>query len=103
MSKREQQQKIKEQKQLAAKQRDRTKRLALKVIVFAVAPLFLAFVLYTLFNQGPTYSPIEIAESDHIRGTTSNPVSIVVYADFQCPACATEHQTMMQAWPRISD
>jgi protein-disulfide isomerase len=103
MSKREQQRKIKEEKQQAAKQRDKTKRLALKVFVFGVAPALIVFVLYTLFSQGPTYSPVEIADNDHIRGAANNPVSIVVYADFQCPDCATENQTMTQAWPSIRD
>lgn len=103
MSKREQQRKIKEQKQQAAKQRERTKKMALKVFSFGIAPLLVVFVLYTLFTQGPTYSTIEIADNDHIRGTIENPVTIVVYADFQCPACATEHQTMSQLWPSIRD
>lgn len=103
MSKREQQRKIKEQKQKAAKQREQTKQLMFKVATFGVAPILVLLVLYTLFSQGPTYSPVEIAESDHVRGRNNNPVSIVVYADFQCPACATEHETMTQVWPEIRD
>ena len=99
MSKREQQKKIKEQKQAAAEQRDRAKKIGLKVFTFAIAPALLVLVLYTLFTQGPTYSPVEISDSDHIRGTAENSVTIVVYADFQCPACATEHQAMTQLWP----
>ena len=103
MSKREQQKKIKEQKQAAAEQRDRAKKIGLKVFTFAIVPALLLLVLYTLFTQGPTYSPVEISDSDHIRGTAENSVTIVVYADFQCPACATEHQAMTQLWPRIRD
>ena len=103
MSKRQQQKKIKEQKQAAAKQRDRAKKIGLKVFTFVITPALLLFVFYTLFTQGPTYSPVEISDSDHIRGTTENSVTIVVYADFQCPACATEHQTMTQLWPSIRD
>lgn len=103
MSKREEQRKRKEEKQRAAKQREQTKQLVLKVGMFVVAPVLLLLVLYTLFSQGPTYSPVEIAENDHIRGRASNPVSIVVYADFQCPACATEHDNMTQVWPQIRD
>lgn len=103
MSKREEQRKRKEEKQRAAKQREQTKQLMLKVGMFVVAPVLLLLVLYTLFSQGPTYSPVEIAENDHIRGQASNPVSIVVYADFQCPACATEHDNMTQVWPQIRD
>jgi protein-disulfide isomerase len=103
MSKRDQQRKIKEQKQLAATQRQQTQKLMIKVGLFGVAPVLLLFVIFTLFSQGPTYSPIEIADNDHLRGVESNPVSIVVYADFQCPACATEHDTMTQIWPDLRD
>ena len=103
MGKREQQLKIKSQKQHAAKQREQSRRLLVKVALFGAAPVLLVFFLITLFSQGPTYSPIEIAETDWIRGQISNPVSIVVYADFQCPACATEHQAMTRLWPNISD
>ena len=46
MSKREQQKKIKEQKQAAAEQRDRAKKIGLKVFTFAIAPALLA-VSYT--------------------------------------------------------
>jgi protein-disulfide isomerase len=103
MGKRERQRKIKSQKQHTAKQHEQSRGLLIKVALFGVAPVLLLFFLYTLFSQGPTYSPVEIAENDHIRGQISNPVSIVVYADFQCPACATEHQAMTRLWPNISD
>lgn len=103
MGKREEQRKRKEAKQQAAKQRQQTMALLQKVMLYGVAPIILLFVVYTLMSQGPTYSPVEIAPNDHLRGDPDTPVSIVVYADFQCPACATEHQTMSQLWPRISD
>lgn len=103
MSKREQQRIVKEQKQQAAKKREQTKQVLFKIGTFGVAPLLVLFVLYTLLTQGPTYSPVEIAETDHVRGRSDNPVSIVVYADFQCPACATEHEDMTRVWPEIRD
>ena len=103
MSKREQQKKIKEQKQKAAKQKEQMQQMLFKVAMFGVAPLLVLFTIYTLLNQGPTYSPVEIADNDHIRGQGNNPVSIVVYADFQCPACATEHDDITRIWPDIRD
>jgi len=103
MGKRDEQRKRKEAKQKAAQQKARTQQTLQKLGLYIVAPLLALFVVYTLLSQGPTYSPVEIAENDHIRGDTSTPVSIVVYADFQCPACATEHQTMSQLFPSISD
>ena len=92
MSKREQQQKIKEQKQHASRQREQTRKLLIRVGMFGVAPVLLIFALVAIFSQGRIYSPVEIADNDHLRGVATTPVSIVVYADFQCPACATEHQ-----------
>jgi len=103
MGKREEQRKRKEQKQAAARQRAKTQQTLQKVGLYIVAPVLVLFIVFTLLNQAPTYSPVEIANSDHIRGNPATPVSIVVYADFQCPACATEHQTMAQLFPRISD
>ncbi|MDB3993239.1 DsbA family protein [Gammaproteobacteria bacterium] len=103
MSKREQQRKIKEQKQQAAKKRENVKGLASRIFMFAFLPLLVLFTVYILLNQEPVYSTVEIADSDHVRGTGNNPVNIVVYADFQCPACATEHQTLYRLWPSISD
>jgi protein-disulfide isomerase len=103
MSKREEQRKRKEEKQKAAQGREQARKLMMKIGMFGVAPILLLLTLYTLFNQGPTYSTVEIAESDHVRGTDTTPVSIVVYADFQCPACAKEHETMTRIWPKLRD
>lgn len=103
MSKREQQRKIKEKKQQAAKKRQNLRSIASRILLFAFLPLLVLFTAYILLNQDPVYSTVEIADNDHVRGTGDNPVKIVVYADFQCPACATEHQTMSRLWPSISD
>lgn len=103
MNKRDQQRKNKEAKQQAAAQREKTKKLLGKVALFGIAPVLALVVIVTLLTQGPTYSTVEIAESDHVRGLETNPVTIVVYADFQCPACATENTTMTQLWPDIRD
>ncbi len=103
MGKREEQKKRKEAKQAAAQQRQKTQQALQKVGLYIIAPVLALFIVYTLLSQGPTYSPVEIADTDHIRGNPSTPVSVVVYADFQCPACATEHQTMSQLFPGISD
>ncbi|PCJ27248.1 MAG: hypothetical protein COA96_03435 [SAR86 cluster bacterium] len=103
MDKRAQQKQRKEEKQRATAHREQTRALLLKFGMFGVAPILLLLTLYIVFNQGPTYSTVEIADNDHVRGISATPVSIVVYADFQCPACATEHQTMTRIWPNIRD
>lgn len=102
-NKRDEQRKRKEEKQRSAEQRAQTQKLMGKIGLFGVMPVLVILVLYTLFSQGPTYSPVEIAPNDHVRGDPSTPVSIVVYADFQCPACATEHQDMTRIWPQLRD
>ena len=103
MNKREQQRIIKEEKQRAARQREKISATVRKTVFFVVIPLLVVFIAYVLLNQGTTYSTTEIAENDHVREPGAKPVSIVVYADFQCPACATENQTILQAWPSIRD
>lgn len=103
MNKREQQKLKKQQKQQQAVRKQQNQKLAAKVSIYVVAPLFGLLVLFTLLSQGPTYSPVELADTDHIRGDQSTPVTITVYADFQCPACAQENQLMSRAWPSISN
>lgn len=102
-NKRDEQRKRKEEKQHSAEQKAKTRQLMTKVGLFGVLPLFVLLVLYTLISQGPTYSPVEIAPNDHVRGDPTTPVTIVVYADFQCPACATEHQDMTRIWPQLRE
>ena len=100
--KREDQRQRKLDKQNYAEKNKRNKGLAFKFALYGVLPLLGAITLFTLYSQGPTYSTVEIAPNDHVRGETESPVTLVVYADFQCPACATEHQAMMRIWPQVS-
>jgi len=102
-NKRDEQRKRKEAKQRAAEQRAQTQKLMGKIGMFGVLPILVLLLVYTLYSQGPTYSTVEIAPNDHIRGDPSTPVTIVVYADFQCPACATENQDMTRIWPQLRD
>jgi protein-disulfide isomerase len=102
MNKREQQKLIREQKQQAAqKKSERQKKLA-RIALVILAPLLLIGVLYGMLGQGTTYTPDQVAETDHVKGNPEG-ITLVVYADFQCPACAAEHQMMAMAWPRIQD
>lgn len=102
MNKREEQRKIREQKQKAAQMRNTRQKLIAKVATILLLPLLLITIIYALMGQGAVYAPDEIADIDHSRGNPEG-VKLVVYADFQCPACATEHNIVAQAWNAIAD
>lgn len=101
MNRREKQRQIREAKQKAAQQKQQRMQILGRLALYVALPVLLIFVAYVLFSQGPTYSPVEVAPNDHVFGDPETPVSIVVYADFQCPACATESQVMARIWSRI--
>ncbi|MBU2098591.1 MAG: DsbA family protein [Gammaproteobacteria bacterium] len=102
MNKREQQKLIREQKQQAAQKKDVAKKNLTRLALVILVPLIVIGVLYGLLGQGTAYPPDQVAASDHVKGNPDG-VTLVVYADFQCPACAAEHQMMAMAWPRIAD
>lgn len=37
-----------------------------------------------------------VTEEDHIRGASDAPVTVVVYADFQCPHCGAAHPNLTE-------
>lgn len=102
MNKREQQRLIREQKRQQADKRTKRNKLLTRLGLAIIVPLVVIGVLYGLMGQGQTYPPDQVAASDHTRGNPDGTV-LMVYADFQCPACAAEHLVMSQAWSRISD
>ncbi len=102
MNKREQQRLIREQKQQAAEKKAALQKNLTRLALVILVPLILIGVLYGLMGQGEVYPPDEIGPTDHVRGNPEADTTLVVYADFQCPACATEHRVMSQAWPRIA-
>jgi len=102
MNKREQQRLIREQKQKAAQQKQARQKSFSKIALVVAVPLLIIAVLYAILGQGKTYPPDQVAATDHVVGNPEG-IPLVVYADFQCPACAVEHQVMAMAWPRIQD
>ncbi len=100
MNKKERQRLIREQKRQAAARRARFRRMATRLAMVVLVPLVVIGVLYGLLAQGEAPGPDEVTETDHVRGNPDG-LTLVVYADFQCPACATEHRVINQAWPEI--
>ena len=72
-----------------------------RIVLVILIPLVVIGMLYGLLGQGTTYPPDQVAAIDHVKGNADG-VTLVVYADFQCPACAAEYQMMAMAWPRIA-
>jgi protein-disulfide isomerase len=101
MNKRDHQRLIREQKQQAAERKSVVRKNMVRLALVIIVPLVVISVLYGVLGQGEIYPPDRISEADHVKGNPDG-VTLVVYADFQCPACATEHRVMNQAWPRIA-
>lgn len=101
MNKRDQQRLVREQKQQAAERKNGVRKNMTRLALVIIVPLVVIGVLYGVLGQGEIYPPDRISEADHVKGNPDG-VTLVVYADFQCPACATEHRVMNQAWPRIA-
>lgn len=101
MNKREERRRIREEKQQAAQQRNARKKLFTKAAIYLLVPLVIIAIVYAFIGQGRVYSPVEVGDVDHTRGNPDG-VKMVIYADFQCPACSTEHAVVAQAWSAIS-
>jgi protein-disulfide isomerase len=100
MSKREEQRIIREQKQREETSRQQRQTLLTKIAMYVIAPIVVIGLAYSFLSQGEVYSTVEVADVDHTRGNP-NGIPLVVYADFQCPACANEYRFMSQAWNSI--
>ncbi len=102
-SKKAEQRKIKEEKHAAGERRDKLTGWLLKSGVVIVL-LLAAVVFYQGLVLAPKSPPPgQIADTDHVRGNTDASHTLTVYADFQCPACATEFDLISRAWPQIRD
>lgn len=102
MSKREEQRRNREQKIREAEARSKRNATITRSLLYIGLPLLLAVIIYALIAQGRTYAPDQISAEDHVRGNPGG-VIVMMYADFQCAACATEHRLIAQAWNSIRD
>lgn len=103
MSNKEEKRRIREAKKQAAKRKEKMNSLLVKAVVFVMVPLIIYVLYQGLFTRAPIYSPDQISETDHVRGSDRSDLTIVIYADFQCPACFTETELIARAWPQIRD
>jgi len=99
MSKKQQQRKIREQKQAAAER----KAGMMKIVYMAIGAIVLAAILIAVLRGvvQPAASVDEVVASDHVKGNPDAPLTIVKYSDFQCPACATQYRSIKEVWAPI--
>jgi protein-disulfide isomerase len=76
--------------------RDKTKKLfALFVIVLVVAGLIGSIIPFSPLAQTPSSQQVgeipAVVADDWMRGSSQPAATVVEYADFQCPACASYH------------
>lgn len=101
-TKKDEQRRVKEEKRRAGQRREKLSGMAMKIALGILIPLVVVVLLYGLFSGPVAAPPDEVSELDHVRGDPNAPVTLAVYADFQCPACLTETDIMSRAWGQIS-
>src|SRR5690606_30495180 len=61
-------------------------------------------VLFQGFHSGTSApSPAQVSADDHVLGNPGAPVTLVMYGDFQCPACKEEAEVIARAWNEIGN
>lgn len=77
-----------------------------KFLTFVVALVVLSFAYYFYATGGRTSLPpkeIVITEQDHVKGAAGAKVTLVEFADFQCPACAAYEPLVRQVMAENAD
>lgn len=93
----------KAQKQQAAKRREKLLSVVTRTSIVVITVLALYVFYQGIFGGMPSVPPGQLTEFDHVRGDPDTPLNITIYADFQCPSCATEMQLVARSWSQIQD
>ena len=103
MSIKKQQREIRAQKQAAAQAAAEKKVKLMRALVIVIAALVVLLVAFTAYRSITMVPPsvTEVLESDHIKGNPDAKLTIVEYADLQCPACRAQHEAIQEVWAPI--
>jgi protein-disulfide isomerase len=102
-SKKDEQRRIKSEKQAANARRTQWQGLLGRIAAIVLIPLVIGVLLHGFLTGQAALPPDAVGPADHVVGTPGAAVTLTVYADFQCPACAAEQQVIARAWPRLAE
>lgn len=91
---------------VAAAKRATLRRAGVWTLVLAVVAVIVYGVITAASKQVPVGNGTlarEILATEHMRGNPSAAITLVEYADFQCPACAAYHPIVKEVESKFSD
>ncbi len=66
-------------------------------LVLIIVALFAYYFYATSNGAGNKVQDVVISDTDHVRGASAGTVTLVEFADFQCPACAAYEPLVRKA------
>jgi protein-disulfide isomerase len=108
LTKKEKRALAKEEKKKEKKRQELSVNLQ-KYALILVVVLFLGWLGIKVYNfiNTPTpevaNQPVEIVESDHVKGNEDAKVILIEYGDYQCPACGTYYSIVKQLEDNFSN
>ncbi len=103
MSKKEEQRKIRAEKQAAAEAAAKRKSVLVRCVVWGLGAIVITVALLAIYDSvfSPPPSVDEVVETDIVKGNPDAKLTLVEYSDFQCPACRGQHEAIRKIWPSV--